>query len=373
MAAKKKEVQQTKTWTIFALLVLETKAFFVGTTSSNNLIGAYKHHYHGQIQTTATWIVETKKRGAEIDFFALDTVDGTKYDVTLYALIWANKLIESGYVPACGEIDPIDITSLSTQQREYYFGISGLDVSVILSPDKALTPNHGEAKARKEARDAAGHESGEHRLSIRLSHEEYMAIGQRALAQGLSPAAYAKTAILQRTPITVDLSVAYQAIEGQNQIVFALKNVLFGLYKTKTYSPDDMERIQTLCDRAESSACDLTDAYLAMCDTIRSCRYASLRDTHPYTISLLPSQREYIANFIYSDIERLKADIFESEINITIAATEEEERKEQLIKSKLIQEQKKAEYLLSRIVQDTPEHKSEERVEKAEDNKEDLA
>lgn len=225
---------------IFVILFLEEKAFFVWKTPEANLKNTYKHHYYLNNSKTKELFKAEKEKGLHPPMFLLETVDATHEEAFLHCIAWSKYFEDHGYSSLGGEFIDKYVRRLGEESKALYEKIKDNSFNVVCPKDEELFPEFGKKKVKRD-------DPTRRLVSFWLTPEEYDEVKSEATQYGKTMSEFCRNKVRDGRVIVVAPEVFSTLTKHIDKFVSRdkeLKNMILTIYSTKTYFPADLEFLQ---------------------------------------------------------------------------------------------------------------------------------
>lgn len=241
-----KSVAETKEYLLYVIADLEQKLFYVGNTPEKRRASEYWEHYTGRRSATKELFEHGKSVGKDPKMYFLTTVVTTKSKANSYMIPYIKFFLNKGF-QSLNSSTMIDFTKdLEPENQEVYDYIQSYEVEMLCNEERDLYPDYSEIRNKKK-------ESSPDKITINVTEEDYSLLKKRAERNNMTITKYVRQIVVYEANIVeVNFDTLNESIDALREIEATLEQILYTIYRTKQYYPEDLTLLQTMIDEIKN-------------------------------------------------------------------------------------------------------------------------
>lgn len=239
---------------VYALVDQDTRKVYVGKTARGNEYNCYKEHVRYRKKETAGFFRECDKTGVYPKMYLLTEVVATQQDTYRYIVAWTGYFIDHGAESLSYPLTQKYVRDMLPETQKIYDRIKDIPLKDMLDESKVLV-------ARYKKIDKTAPRTPKNEIKISVSHEEYTFILRRAESRKMSMSRYCKNMALEGRIMTLDSPQIYEYLAELRGARNILRKILYVIYNSGTYYPEDLEHIQKMVDQILETEERVSEAY----------------------------------------------------------------------------------------------------------------
>lgn len=239
---------------VYALVDQDTKKVYVGKTARGNEYNCYKEHVRYRKKETAGFFGECDKIGVYPKMYLLTEVVATQQDTYRYIVAWTGYFMDHEFESLSYPLTQAYVRDMLPETQAIYDRIKDISMAAVLDEDNILVASYRKV-------DKSAPKTPKNEIKISVSHKEYEFISKRAKTCRLSMSRYCKNMALEGRIVTLDSPQIYEYLAELRGAKNILRKILYVIYNSGTYYPEDLEHIQKMVDQILETEERVSEAY----------------------------------------------------------------------------------------------------------------